>query len=84
MAKMKEAKVIKPTCFDDVEKLIDGLKNRESVIVDFDGVPSVAARRMLDFLCGATFALSGEVNRQKYKKYILIPHGVRINRVKNG
>lgn len=82
-AKMKEARTIRPTSFDDVESLVGSLIAKESIIVDLDGIPTVAAKRTLDFLCGAVFALGGTINRLKYKKYILIPRGIKINRIKN-
>ncbi|MGN1042549.1 MAG: cell division protein SepF [Christensenellales bacterium] len=82
MASRKEAKIICPESFDDVEGLIDCVKKRESVIVDFEGVPNPSAKRMLDFLSGATYALNGTVNRLEYKKYILIPQGIKIKSVK--
>lgn len=80
--KRKQAAIIKPEKFADVEELVDSVKRRESVIVDFNGIPDDIAKRMLDFLSGATFALNGTVNRLKFKKYILIPYGIKIKRVK--
>lgn len=78
----KEVAVITPERFADVELLIKKLRNREGVIVDFDGVPPHIAQRMLDFLSGAVYALQGTVNKLKYKMYVLIPRGVKINTVK--
>ena len=80
----RQVAVISPERFSDVENLIRKLKNREGVIVDFEDVPPHVAQRMLDFLSGATFALDGTVNKLKYKMYILIPQGVKINTVRNG
>lgn len=79
----KEVAVVNPECFSDVENLIKKLRCREGVIVDFEGVPPHIAQRMLDFLSGAVFALEGTVNKLKYKMYILIPQGVKINTVRN-
>lgn len=83
-AERKEVAIVTPERFSDVEMLIKKLRNREGVIVDFDGIPPHVAQRMLDFLSGAVFALQGTVNKLKYKMYILIPQGVKINTVKNG
>ncbi len=82
MAKRGEAKIVKIKTFDEVETMVDCVRRRESVIVDLEGIPNDIGRRILDFLCGATFALDGTVNRLKYKQYILIPHGIKISRVK--
>ena len=77
-----EAEVVLPKSFDDVTDLIERVKLREGVIVDFEGIPPHLAQRMLDFLSGAVFALGGGINRIKKKTYILVPHGVRIKSVR--
>lgn len=79
----REVAVVSPRQFSDVETLIKKLRNREGVIVDFEEVPPHIAQRMLDFLSGAVYALEGTVNKLKYKMYILIPQGVKINTVRN-
>lgn len=76
-----EVEVVLPESFDDVIDLIERLKLREGVIVDFEGIPPHLSQRMLDFLSGAVFALGGSVNRIKKKTYILVPRGVRIKTV---
>lgn len=78
----KEVDVVCPDKFSDVEQLIKKMQKNEGVIVDFEGVPPHIAQRMLDFLSGAVFALEGTINKLKYKMYILIPNGVKINTVK--
>ena len=77
--KGKEVSVITPERFSDVEYLIKKFRAREGVIVDFDGIPPHLAQRMLDFLSGAVFALEGSICKLKYKMYILITQGVKIN-----
>lgn len=78
----KEVDVICPDRFSDVEVLIKKMQKNEGAIVDFDGVPPHIAQRMLDFLSGAVFALDGSINKLKYKMYIIIPNGVKINTIK--
>ncbi len=80
--KKREIEVICPDKFSDVEELIKKLQKSEGAIVDFEGVPPHIAQRMLDFLSGAVFALNGAINKLKYKMYILIPCGVKINTIK--
>ena len=76
-----EVEVVLPKSFDDILDLIERLKSREGVIVDFEGIPPHLSQRMLDFLSGAVFALGGSINRIKKKTYILVPRGVRIKTV---
>ncbi|HKL74359.1 MAG TPA: cell division protein SepF [Clostridia bacterium] len=80
--KRKEIGVICPEKFSDVENVIEQLRRKESLIVDFENIPPTLAQRMLDFLSGGVFALSGTVRKLKYKMYILIPQGVKISSVR--
>lgn len=79
----KEVDVICPNKFSDVEEMIKKMQKNEGVIIDFENVPPHIAQRMLDFLSGAVFALSGTINKLKYKMYIVIPNGVKINTIKS-
>lgn len=81
-AQKKEISVICPEKFSDVEMLITRLRNKEGVIVDFENIPPALAQRMLDFLSGGVYALSGTVRKLKYRMYILIPQGVKISTVR--
>jgi len=79
-----EKKEIIPTSpkeFSDIEACVTRVKKREAVIVDFDGLPPHISRRMLDFLSGAAFALGGTASKIDYKKYLIIPKGVRITEI---
>lgn len=80
--KRKEIETVCPEKFSDVEQILEQLKCKESLIVDFENIPPPLAQRMLDFLSGGVFALSGTVRKLKYKMYILIPQGVKISSVK--
>ena len=74
-------KEIKPETiesFNKVQTLIARVRRKEAIIVDFDGVPAATAKRLLDYLSGAMFALNGAVNRLEEKQYILIPKGVKV------
>lgn len=55
--------VFHPTTFDDVQKLSDALKNRDAVIVNFDGLDDYLTRRIVDFLNGVTYVLGGEAQK---------------------
>jgi len=77
--KRKPVGTVYPEEFADVELIVEKLRNKESVIVDFENIPSSLAQRMLDFISGGVFALSGTVRRLEHKMYILIPEGVKIS-----
>lgn len=77
--KRKQIETVCPEKFSDVELVVERLVNKESVIVDFESIPPSLAQRMLDFISGGVFALSGTIRKLEYKMYILIPQGVKIS-----
>jgi cell division inhibitor SepF len=80
--KRKEIETVCPEKFSDVELVVERLVSKQSIIVDFETIPPSLAQRMLDFISGGVFALSGTVRKLGYKMYILIPKGVKISSVR--
>ena len=70
--------VYEPHTPEDVQVLIDYLKEREPAVVNLDNVEPAAAQRILDFVSGATYALSGSVHRIAGNIFLLSPQGVGI------
>lgn len=70
--------VYKPRTPEDVQLLIDYLKQREPAVVNLDGADPLAAQRILDFVSGAIYALSGSVHRIEGNIFLLSPEGVGI------
>ena len=71
--------VYQPQNIGDVQMLIDFLRRREPAIVNLDAAPEDAAQRILDFISGAVYALSGSVHRISGNIFLLTPEGVEIN-----
>ena len=70
--------LIEPKAFDECPKLVDSLKARKPVIINLERVETDLARKMFDFLGGATYALSGTVQRINQNIYIFAPKNVDI------
>jgi cell division inhibitor SepF len=70
--------VYEPRTPEDVQLLIDYLKQHEPAVVNLDNVEPIAAQRILDFVSGATYALSGSVHRIAGNIFLLSPEGVGI------
>ena len=70
--------VIEPKNIDECRKLIDNLKARKPVIVNLEKVETDLARKMFDFLSGATYALSGNIQRINQNIYLFAPENVNI------
>jgi len=71
--------VYQPQTAEDVQTLIDFLKRKEPAIVNLDGATEAFAQRILDFVSGAVYALSGSVHRISGNIFLLTPEGVEIN-----
>ncbi|MBD5092601.1 MAG: cell division protein SepF [Clostridiales bacterium] len=67
-----------PKTYEDVQLLIDHLKLREQVIVDFSAVNQASVYRILDFMSGAIYALGGSIQPITKNIFLFAPAGVTI------
>ncbi|MDE5601652.1 MAG: cell division protein SepF [Clostridia bacterium] len=67
-----------PKTYEDVQRLIDHLKLREQVIVDFSAVNQTSVYRILDFMSGAIYALGGSIQPITKNIFLFAPSGVTI------
>ena len=70
--------VIEPKGFDECPKLVDNLKARKPVIINLEKVESDTARKMFDFLSGATYALNGNVQKVANNIFLFAPENVDV------
>ncbi len=70
--------VIEPRGFDECPKLVDNLKNKRPVIVNLEKIEQDTARKIFDFLSGATYALDGNVQRVANNIFIFAPENVDV------
>lgn len=78
----KEAIEIIPESIETIEDVLARLKRGESVVLALGELPVEQAQRMLDFTTGALYAMSGSVKRVKNDKYVLIPPGGRVRKIR--
>lgn len=67
-----------PRSYEDIQKLIDSLKRKQSLIVDVNSIDPRDTQRYLDFLSGAIYALGGSYQKIDNKKFYFAPQGVSI------
>lgn len=65
-----EVCVIKPTSVEDAREIAETLLSGRTVILNLEGLDLEIAQRIIDFTSGATFAISG--NLQKISNYIFL------------
>ena len=70
--------VIEPKSFDECPKLVDSLKGRSPVIINLEKIETETAKKIFDFLSGATYALNGNVQKVANNIFIFAPESVDI------
>lgn len=67
-----------PKNIADAERLVGELSLGKAVMVSLEKADAVNAERILDFLSGAAYALSGRVESIGGLKFMLVPKGVEV------
>lgn len=71
--------VLEPTSFDESQNIADQLKNRRPVIVNLENVDHNLAKRIVDFVSGATYALGGNMQKVGQGIFLFVPNNVDIS-----
>jgi cell division inhibitor SepF len=71
--------VVQSSKFDDVQGMVDHLKGRAPVVANLSGADYDTARRMVDFLTGAVYALNGTVHKVADGIFLFAPENVEIH-----
>jgi cell division inhibitor SepF len=70
--------VIEPKSFDDCPKLVDSLKSKKPVIINLEKIDTETARKIFDFLSGATYAINGNVQKVANNIFVFAPENVDV------
>ncbi|MEW6698299.1 MAG: cell division protein SepF [Bacillota bacterium] len=70
--------VCEPASFDEAQNIADNLKNRRAVVVNLEKAGSEQARRIVDFISGTTFALSGDMQKVGQNIFLFVPNNIDI------
>lgn len=74
-----KVKIVKPTCFEEAADICDDVKNRKIVVINITSLEQRTAQRLLDFLGGASYALSGNLEEIEKGVYLVSPSNVEVN-----
>jgi cell division inhibitor SepF len=70
--------IVKPTDYEEATNICDNLKNRKIIVVNTNSLEQKVAQRLLDFIGGACYALSGDLQQVENGIYILSPSNVEV------
>lgn len=71
--------IVKPTNYDEAIEICDSLKSRKIIVVNMCGLDNKVAQRLLDFMAGSSYALSGSLEEIEKGVYIVSPSNVEIS-----
>ncbi|OFI07557.1 cell division protein SepF [Clostridium acetireducens DSM 10703] len=71
--------IVKPKTFEEAADICDDLKNRKIIVINTTGLEHKIAQRLLDFMGGASYALSGDLQEIESGVYILSPSNVDVS-----
>lgn len=70
--------VVEPRSFEEVKEITDNLKNRRPVILNLEQADAELARRVVDFVLGATYALNGSQQKVGNGVFLFVPANMDI------
>ena len=68
-----------PRKYEETTEIVDLLIVNESILIDFQYMTEVQARRCLDYLDGARYVLAGNIKKVASTMYLLTPINVIVN-----
>lgn len=70
--------LLEPRSFSEAQAIADHLKARNSVVVNLKRVTGAQAKRIIDFLSGCIYAISGSMQKIGVGIYLCTPKNVNI------
>lgn len=67
-----------PKSYDEAQGIADEIRNRRSVVVNLQRVQSDLGLRIVDFLSGTVYALSGSISKLGPNIYLCAPENVEV------
>ena len=70
--------VCEPRIFEDCQLIADNLKNRRPVVINLEEADKELAKRVVDFISGATYALNGSMQKVGNGIFLFVPSNIDI------
>lgn len=70
--------LVKPEHFEDAPAIADHINAKRTVVLNLESTTKELARRLIDFLSGATYANHGQTKRVANSTFIITPYNVDI------
>ena len=77
-AKTKSIRIHCATSYDDSALIAKHIKAGEPIILDVSQIDEGQANRLIDFVCGSTFAINGHIQKLNDSFYVFSPESLPI------
>lgn len=71
--------IYKPDSYEETQNIVDNLKVNRPIIVNLDELDTDVAQRILDFISGAVYALSGNIRKAGRNIFVVTPNNVDVS-----
>ena len=71
--------IVEPETFDDSQSTADYIRDRTPVVINFESTPDDIAKRVVDFVSGATYALDGNIQKVGKEIFLCVPSNVTVD-----
>lgn len=75
--------VHEPLSYDEAPNIIDDLKSRKAVVVNFEQLDANIKRQIFEFINGGLYAIEGKIQKVTKDIFILAPSNVEIDGLKD-
>lgn len=75
--------VHEPLSYEEAPAIVDDLKSRKAVVVNFEQLDSGVKRQIFDFINGGLYAIEGKIQKVNKDIFILAPNSIEIDGLKD-
>ena len=74
-----ELKVIRPERYENVSQIADHLLNKRTVVLNLEATNKETSRRIIDFLSGVAYSISGNLKKVANNTFVITPNNVDVS-----
>lgn len=75
--------VHEPLSYEEAPAIVDDLKSRKAVVVNFEQLDSGIKRQIFDFISGGLYAIDGKIQKVNKDIFLLAPNNIEIDGLKD-
>ncbi|MDR3271186.1 MAG: cell division protein SepF [Peptococcaceae bacterium] len=70
--------VVEPACFEEAQGIADQIRSHRAMVVNLENIDRNLAKRIVDFVSGATYALGGNMQKVGAGIFLFVPTNVEL------